>query len=285
MKKLKKIVTLLTLAAVCLTAPAFGKITVKAAEPATYVLNYSSSKGEWRFKPASSWSEEVQDRELYYLMQDIKDGDYIVIQNDVDCNPLNLNVPVRLGNLTIKNTFKAPVITAKGYDSVYVLDGTTAAINGDVSHAYVYGGARVNFNNNVDTLEMYGYGGGYNNLHAYITVVGTVNHLSAKDGQTMETYYDYYNFAANKLFTEDGALRTDAQYYSKTAPAATTEAATTEVAQPAAAAQPAATAQPAASSSTYDDVPKTGESALSIYLMVAAVLCVVSGYALRKKNA
>ena len=261
MKKLKKIVTLLTLAAVCLTAPAFGRITVKAAEPTTYVLNYSGSKGEWRFKPASSWSEEVQDRELYYMMQDIKDGDYIVIQNDVDCNPLNLNVPVRLGNLTIKNTVKAPVITAKGYDNVYVLDGTTAAINGDVSHAYVYGG-------------------GYNNLHAYITVVGTVNHLSAKDGQTMETYYDYYNFTANKLFTEDGALRTDAQYYSKTAPAATPEAA-----QPVATAQPAATAQPVASSSAYDDVPKTGESALPFYLMGAAVLCVVSGYALRKKNA
>ena len=104
MKKLKKIVTLLTLAAVCLTAPAFGKITVKAAEPNTYVLNFSPSKGEWRFKPASSWSEEVQDRELYYMMQEIKDGDYIVVQNDVDCNPLNLNVPVRLGNLTIKMT-------------------------------------------------------------------------------------------------------------------------------------------------------------------------------------
>ena len=200
MKKLKKIVTLLTLAAVCLTAPAFGKITVKAAEPNTYVLNFSPSKGEWRFKPASSWSEEVQDRELYYMMQEIKDGDYIVVQNDVDCNPLNLNVPVRLGNLTIKNSVKTPVITAKGYDNVYVLDGTTAAINGDVSHAYVYGGARVNFNNNVDTLEMYGYGSEYNNLHAYINVVGTVNHLSAKDGQTMETYYDYYNLPYTFLY-------------------------------------------------------------------------------------
>lgn len=273
MKKLKKLVTLLTLAAVCLTAPALGKITVKAAEPTTYVLNCSDTNGEWRFKMASTWSEEVQDRELYYLLQNIKDGDYIVIENDVDCNPLNLNVPVRLGNLTIKSTHKAPVITAKGYDNVYVLDGTTAAINGDISHAYVYGGAKVNFNNNIDTLEMYGYGSEYNNLHAYITVVGTVNHLSAKDGQTMQTYYDYYNFAAGKLFTEDGSLRTDAQYYSTTAPAATAEVS-----------QPAATAQPAASSSAYDDVPKTGESVLPLYLMSIAVLCAVSGYALRKKN-
>ena len=47
------------------------------------------------------------------MMQEIKDGDYIVVQNDVDCNPLNLNVPVRLGNLTIKNSVKTPVITAK----------------------------------------------------------------------------------------------------------------------------------------------------------------------------
>ena len=45
------------------------------------------------------------------------------------------------GNLTIKNSVKTPVITAKGYDNVSCSDGTTAAINGDVSHAYVYGGA------------------------------------------------------------------------------------------------------------------------------------------------
>ena len=42
------------------------------------------------------------------MQQKIKDGDYIVVQNDVDCNPLNLNVSVRLGNLTFKNTVGLP---------------------------------------------------------------------------------------------------------------------------------------------------------------------------------
>ena len=48
MKRLKKFVTLFTLAAVCFAIPGLGKITVKAAEPTTYVLNYSDSSSEWR---------------------------------------------------------------------------------------------------------------------------------------------------------------------------------------------------------------------------------------------
>ena len=54
MKRLKKFVTLFTLAAVCFAIPGLGKITVKAAEPTTYVLNYSDSSSEWRYKEASS---------------------------------------------------------------------------------------------------------------------------------------------------------------------------------------------------------------------------------------
>lgn len=114
------------------------------------------SSSEWRYKEASSWSAEVQDRELYYLQQNIKDGDYIVIDNDVENNALALKVSVRLGNLTFKNTVGVPVVYANGYDSVYFLSGTSGAVNGDVSHAYVYGDAKANFNSNVDTLEMIG---------------------------------------------------------------------------------------------------------------------------------
>ena len=280
MKKLKKIVTLLTLAAVCLTAPAFGKITVKAAEPNTYVLNYSPSKGEWRFKPASSWSEEVQDRELYYMMQEIKDGDYIVIDNDVENNALALKVSVRLGNLTFKNTVGVPVVYANGYDSVYFLSGTSGAVNGEVSHAYVYGSARANFNNNVDILEMIGTSNDKsNNLHAYINCTGTVNHLIARDNRDQSTFYDAYNFAAGRLVIEDGSLKTEEQYYSKTASA--------ETPAPAAAGQPAqAAAAPsqAAVSSDYDNVPKTGERPVMFWLLGAAVVCLAGGYTLRRKN-
>ena len=280
MKRLKKFVTLFMLAAVCLAVPGFGKMTVKAAEPTTYVLNYTSGSGEWRFKLASSWSEDVQDRELYYLQQDIKDGDYIVIDNDDACNPLNLNVSVRLGNLTVKSAVKTPVIYAKGYDSVFVLDGTTAAVNGDVSHAYVYGSARANFNNNVDILEMIGTSNDKsNNLHAYINCTGTVNHLIASDNRDQSTFYDAYNFAVGRLVIEDGSLKTEEQYYSKTASA--------ETPAPAAAGQPAqASAAPsqAAASSDYDNVPKTGERPVMFWLLGAAVVCLAGGYTLRRKN-
>ena len=81
---------------------------------------------------------------MYYLQQNIKDGDYIVIDNDVENNALALKVSVRLGNLTFKNTVGVPVVYANGYDSVYFLSGTSGAVNGDVSHAYVYGDAKAN---------------------------------------------------------------------------------------------------------------------------------------------
>lgn len=279
MKRLKKFVALFTLAAVCLAVPGLGKMTARAAEPTTYVLNYSAGSSEWRFQLASSWSDEVQDRELYYLLQDIKDGDYIVIDNSVDCNPLDLNVPVRLGNLTVKAATKTPAIHAKGYDSVYVLDGATAAVNGDVSHAYVYGSARANFNNNVDTLEMLGTANdSSNNLHAYINCAGTVNHLIAKDNRDQSTYYEAYSFASGKLVIEDGSLRTEDSYYSKTA-----SAAPAQTPAPAAPAQAAAAPSQSTTSSAYDDVPKTGETSTAIWLLGAAVVCLAGGYTLRRK--
>ncbi len=286
MKRLKKFVALFTLAAVCLAVPGLGKITVNAAEPTTYVLNYSASNSEWRYKEASSWSAEVQDRELYYLQQNIKDGDYIVIDNDVENNPLSLKVSVRLGNLTFKNTVGVPVVYANGYDSVYFLDGTSGAVNGDVSHAYVYGSAKANFNSNVNTLEMIGVSSDKsNNLHATINGVGTVNHLIAKDNRDQSTFYEAYSFAAGKLVIEDGSLKTDAKDYSTTAsaaPAETTPAATEQPAQTAAPAQPAQST--AASSSEYDNVPKTGESTAMIWLLGAAVVCMAGGYTIRKKS-
>lgn len=286
MKKLKKIVTLLTLAAVCLAAPGFGKLTVKAAEPTTYVVRYLTSTNThsdgWYFEVASAWDDNAFHRETYYMMQDIKDGDYVVIETDASSPTFDLNFPVRLGNLTV-NTTATVVPTAKGYDSVYILDGSTASINGDVSHAYVYGSAHATFINNVDTLEMLGMGTGLNNLHAYIGCQGTVNHLIAKDNIDQRTYFEYYNFAKNKLDIYDGSVKTEEQYYSKTAPAATA-AATPEATAAPAATTATAPAQSTTASGAYDNVPKTGESALPLYLAGAAVLFVVSGYALRKKN-
>lgn len=288
MKRLKKFVALFTMAAVCLAIPGVGKMTARAAEPTTYVVNYSATKGGWIFKPASNWSDSAQERELYYLQQEIKDGDYVVVENlDGGGNSQPLKLSVHLGNLTIKSSnSETDVIHANGYDSVFVLTDTVAAINGDVSHAYVYGNAKANFNSNVDTLEMVGTSNDtYNNLHAYINCAGTVNHLIAKDNRDQKTFYEAYSFAGGKLTIEDGSLKTDAQYYSKTAPAPAESTAASAVAQPA---QAAASAQPtqsaAASSSAYDDVPKTGENSMVFWFLGGAIVCALGGYAIRRKN-
>ena len=285
MKKIKKLLALFTLAAVCLTIPGAGKTTVKAVEPTTYVVRYLVSTNThdsgWYYEVGSAWDDNATHRETYYMMQDIKDGDRVVIDTDASSPNCDLNFPVRLNNLTVKTT-STVVPTAKGYDAVYILDGCTASINGDVAHAYVYGTAHATFVNNVDTLEMLGMGNNLNNLHATIGCQGTVNHLIARENSDQSIYFEYYNFAKDKLRIEDGSVKTDEAYYSKTAPAATAEA-------PQATAQPAASAtqptqQPAASASAYDDVPKTGESALPFCLAGVAVLCMVSGYALRRKS-
>lgn len=287
MKRLKKIVALLTLAAICFTVPGYGKITAKAAAN-TYVLNFRSDKGDWYFKPASSWSENVEDRNVYYLAEQIKDGDSVVVE-DVDGggNSKPLKLSVRLSNLTVKaSNNETVVVYANGYDSVYVLPNTVAAINGDVAHAYVYGNAKANFNNNITTLEMLGISDDpLNNLHAYISCAGTVNHLIAKDDRDQSTYFDYYNFAAGKLAIEDGSVKTDAAYYSKTAPAAVVSE---QPEQPTQTAAPTQTTQPtsnaAASSSAYDDVPKTGDSPVLFWLLSVAAVCLFGGFALRRKE-
>lgn len=286
MKRLKKFVALLTVAAVCFTVPGLGKLTVKAAEPVTYVVSYSSEKGDWMYKQASSWSDEASERELYYLQQSIKDGDYVVVDNNNGSgNSKPLKLSVRLGNLTVRSSAgETAVVYANGYDNVFVLVNTTAAINGDVSHAYVYGNARANFNNNVDTLEMLGTEDeSGNNLHAYIGCLGTVNHLIAKDNRDQLTYYEAYNFAQGKLTVEDGSLKTAGQYYSKTA-AASAAAPAPVAEQPAQTTAPTQSVQNTASSSAYDDVPKTGETSMAVWFLGAAAVCLIGGYAVRRKH-
>ena len=122
-----------------------------------------------------------------------------------------------------------------------------------------------------------------NNLHATINGVGTVNHLIAKDNRDQSVFYEAYSFAAGKLAIEDGSLKTEAKYYSTTAPAAAAEAA------PAATEQPTQTTAPAqatqnSTSSEYDNVPKTGENSAMFWLLGAAVVCITGGYTIRRKN-
>lgn len=262
MKKLTKLVSLLTAVAICFLLPDFSALTAHAEEGVTYYVKYLEDEDAWRFQTGSSWDSKGVHRELYYMNQDIKDGDLVIVDGIVSGNPLD--IPVHLSNLTIFHA-NTVVVNTKGVDHCFVLEDSVAAINGDVKNAYVYDNARCTFNNNVDTLLISDDEG----LHATVTVGGTVNHLTGSD--PFKTYYDYYSFPAGKLVIDDGKVKTDEKLFSKTAPAAQPET-------PA----PAEPSQPQNSSGEYDDVPKTGESNIIFYLLGISVLC-LAGRAYLKK--
>lgn len=260
MKKIKQLVSLLAAIAICVLLPGFNALTVSAEEPVTYYVKYiaGDTKSEWRYQVGSTWDDKGFHRELYYMNQDIKDGDLVIVDGNVSGSPID--IPARLSNLTILHG-TSTVVQTKGIDECFVLRDSVVAINGDVKNAYVYNNARCSFNSNVDTLQVTDDKG----LHAYITVAGTVNHLTGSD--PYQTYYDFYSFGTGKLIIEDGRVKTAETDYSKTPTGETSSA-------------PAAPSQ--APSDEYDDVPKTGESSLIFFLLGISALCFAGRYYLKK---
>lgn len=261
MKKLKKMVSMLMVAALCALLPGANALTASAEEPVTYYVKYLANDSEWRYQEGSGWDENGFHRELYYMYEAIKDGDSIIIDGS---NPgFVLEVSARLKNVTMLHN-SAAVVTASSIDECYILRDSVAAINGNVTNAYVYDNGRCTFNNNVGTLTIQNDSFLVNDtlLHATVSVNGTVNHLIGKDN--VQLHYEHYNFAAGKLVIVDGDVETDPAYYSNTPSSSNT-------------------AQSSSSSSDeYDDVPKTGESNLIFWLLGISALCFVGRYTLKK---
>lgn len=277
MKKLKKLVSLLAAIAICVLLPGFNTLTVSADGPVTYYVKLGND-GEWRYQASATWDDKAASREPYYMQQDIRDGDIVIVDGAKAGSVLE--VPVRLSNLTVIQN-SSLVFHANAIDECYVLHDAKVAINGDVTNGYVYDNAVCTFNNNVNTLNILDDSG----LHATVTVAGTVNHLIGKD--TFQTYYDYYSFEAGKTEINDGRVKTDVKYYSTTAPAADSAQASQPAEQNAQTAQPAdqntqAAAQPKASAGEYDDVPKTGESNIIFLLLGVSVFCFAGRYYLKR---
>ncbi len=257
MKILKKF-TLLLAAVALIGSSAFNPVTkVSAAEPVRHYVKYVSAINEWRYQATQTWSDTSNGRELYYLKQDIKDGDILVIEGSG--SSLNLELNATLGNITYLRTTDA-VVTAKGANELYVLKDTTAVFNGDVTTAYVYDNGICNLNNNVQNL----YLNGVPSLAQTISVVGTVGtaYISAENIKE----YKAYSFQSNSFRMENGSIKTDKSKYSMTAPAATPAPST------------------GTNSNDYDDVPKTGDSGLPIILLIIAALCFSARYALSYKQ-
>lgn len=263
MKKLKKIVSLLTAVAICALLPGFNTMTVQAEGPTTFYIKYVSNDemSEWRYQTgAIAWNENASNSHLFYLGDHIKDGDVVIVDGNAIKTPLK--IPAHLSNLTlVQNT--SVVVTTNGVDECFVHKNNVSAVNGDINTAYVLNNAGVTFNNNVQNLFVSDTSG----IHCVVSVGGTVGHLNGTDVD--KTYYDYYNFQAGTLSIKDGKVLTDAQYYSTTptnAPANT----------------PAQGSQ-SSNSGDYDDVPKTGESNMIYYLLGVAALCLM-GRAYIKKS-
>lgn len=261
MKKLTKIVSLLFAVAICVLLPDAAALTASAEEPVTYYVKYLADNNEWRFQLGSAWNDQGYHRELYYLNQDIKDGDIVVVDGN---SSSVLEIPVHLSNLTFYMGTSA-VVTAKSIDECFVLRDCVCAINGDTSVAYVYDSARCTFNNNVGTLNVLNDATRNDSLlRSTVTVGGTVDHLIGHDGAKL--HYELYSFAAGKLVVENGDVKTDTSLYSTTAPAA------------------GSTQNTSSSADEYDDVPKTGDSTLIFWLLGISAICFAGRYSLKKAH-
>lgn len=265
MKQIKKSITFLAIALFCMFPFFATSLKVQAAEPVTYYLKYVDSEDEWRYQ-IGTWQDGNGHRELYYMKQDIKDGDLIVVDG---YEPLELNVSVRINNLTVVHGSHI-VVSASSFDNVFVINGSTAAVTGDVAYAEVYDSSVCNFNSNVGTLKVLSEK--ENLLDAGVAVVGTVNHLYA--GGKDYKHFEFYNFAANTLRIEEGELKTEKGNYSETPQAATTTPSTTT---------PSTSTGSNSSSGEYDDVPKTGDIRFNpLWLVLAAGICFIGAYRLKK---
>lgn len=264
MKKIKKTVSLVLAAALLFLLPDASAITASAEEEhATYYIRYMENEDSWRAQKLSVWDDSRESAGLDFVTNNIKEGDLLIIEGDGK-KDLKLEINVRLNNLTVKNTGLALVSVKNGIDYCFILKDSVAAINGDITNAYVYDNGRCNLNNNVTNLYLQGEP----KLEATVVVQGTVSY--AKFAEEDRTIYEFYNFAAGTFVTENGILKTNASQYSTTPPS-----------QPA----PAPASAPASSSDEYDEVPKTGENNSVVWLLYIGIGCLAAdGYILLRKK-
>jgi hypothetical protein len=220
-----------------------------------------ASLNEWRYQISPTWDDSKASCGIAALDYEIKDGDVAIVENTA-AYP-ELHIPARLSNLTIAmDSFS--VVSAESIDSCYILRGGVAAITGDIKTAYVYDNGRCTFNSNVDTLYIINDSAQKKEaLQGTVTVGGTVNHLIGLDGNS-KVHYELYNFQSGKLFVEKGDVKTDKAYFSTNAVATS------------------APSSSASSADEYDEVPKTGDSNIVLWLLFASVVCFLGRYGLKK---
>lgn len=258
MKHMKKFLAFLTLCVLFFAPLLSHPLSAYAAESETYYVKYVDSLSQFRYQKGS-WQDGQEHFDVAVLSSNIKDGDQLVIDG-VNGQGISLSVNVKLESLTVANANVA-VITAKSINNVYVLNGSAAAINGDVTTANLYGDCSVNFNNNLKCLNLY--------YSSTISPTSDVNVLGTCDELHIEQSSNAYSFKRNALIIRDGELRSDTNLFSFTAPSSTSASSSL--------------------GSEYDDVPKTGDAQFNpLWLVCLSAICLSGayflGYSCNKKN-
>lgn len=290
MKRVTKIAAVLVSAALMVLLPNANAFTAKAEEPVYYAVKFNSDKNEWRMQANTNvFDESKESRAIYYLQQDIKEGDIVVVYNDVDTNvALDLG-SARLSNLTLTNNTNFCIIKSGGANECYVLGGSISSINGDVANAYVYDTATCTFTGNVETLTMYSAS---EKLTSSVSVGGTVEHLHALplNPNIDITFYNLYRFKAGTLYVKEGILQTASWnylspgQYAEQVPAEPAEAPAEPTEAPAEPAEASAAPEPSDDSDEYDDVPKTGQDNIYMWFLCASALFFTGSYILRRSD-
>lgn len=255
MKKIKKMLLVLAAFVMCVIPVLSTPMTANAAEPVTYYVKYIPDLDLWRFQ-VGGWVDGGYHRDLWFLKEEIKDGDHLVIDGTAQ---INLVVNVNLGSLTVSKSSLA-VVGAASINTVYTLDSSVSSISGNVATAYVYDQSTANFNNNVTNLEIVREKADL--LEATVAVAGTVDQARAHGANY--THFILYSFKANTFYLENGLLKTTPGNFSYTPP----------VVAP----------TPSAPAGSYDAVPKTGDYRFNpLWLVGIAAICLVGGYFVKRK--
>lgn len=209
-QKMRKFVTLLALAAILVGVPGLCSLEVSAEGPVTYSVKYVPASGEWRYQAnTSTFDDNAYHRELYYLRQELKAGDLVVVYNDTPVVPYLDLGKTRLGNLTVTSSNALIIVYSGDIDDCYLLGGSSCAINASITNAYVYDTVLCNFNQNVKSLYVYPL----DQMTATIGTIGTVDYLYAASRTTGAVFHSLYNFQAGALSIRNGVLITPPTRY------------------------------------------------------------------------
>lgn len=257
MEKIKKLVTVLAAAAAMILLPGAFALTASAEEPNTFFLNYSAEDGWYMLL-----EEEIHDENAPHKVMDAfflcaKDGDIVVVNNSVeDAELLDLR-DLHLSNLTI-DTEALTKVSVGSVDYCMFLQSSQCALTGQVKYAVIFDPCLVNFNSNVQGIEISVPEGA--DCGSTVGCSGTVGSMKVLFSDNSS--YTMYNFKQNTLFFEEGRLQTDQDNFTMTPPAATPAPAPTFAPQTS-----------GGSAGEYDHVPKTGESHAFVWFLAAALLC------------